>query len=149
MWRLKMLKNSARKSKVAYSPQSRVFLPKERSSLRVPKNRAPERERGSFPNVNGAGIENAFAFQNEVVLGLKLELLLVSATPGITLTRAAPVKWQPANKTSPAVPPHELYTSVGCPDAYIKIPDEYHPPRNAPETPPPLRYFLHGPSGNS
>src|SRR5208282_3820809 len=117
MWRLKMLKNSARKSKVAYSPQSRVFLPKERSSLRVPKNRAPERERGSSPNVNGAGIANAEAFQNEVVLGLKLELLFVSGTPERTLTRAAPVNSQPPNKTAPAVPEHEEYTSVGCPEA--------------------------------
>ena len=87
-----MLKNSARKSIVAFSPKSLVFLPKVKSSSRLPNVRALERDRGSLPNVKGAATENAAAFQKGVVIGLKFDLL-VSFTPGMTFTRAAPVKW--------------------------------------------------------
>src|SRR5580658_10390303 len=116
MWRLNMLKNSARKSIVAFSPKILVFLPRVKSSSRPPKVRAAERDRGSLPNVNGSASENAAGFQNGVVKGFRLELLLVSLTPGTTFTRAAPVNSHPPNKTAPAVFPHGPYTSVGVPD---------------------------------
>src|SRR6202011_4701460 len=110
-----MLKNSARKSMTAFSPKRWVFLPSVKSSFLPAKVRALASERGSVPKGKGAASENAAGFQNGVVSGLKLDLF-VCATPGITLTRAAPVKWHPANKTSPAVPPHGPYTSVGSPE---------------------------------
>src|ERR1700724_3991134 len=132
-----MLKNSARKSMTAFSPKSRVFLPSVKSSFLPAKVRALASERGSLPNVKGAGCVKAAGFQNGVVMGLKLDLL-VCATPGTTLTRAAPVKWQPANKTSPAVPPHGPYTSVGWPDLYWVTPETYHPPSTRSVTPFPL-----------
>src|ERR1700682_2016245 len=118
MCRLKMLKNSARKSMVPFSPNRRVFLPKEISSFRPPKVRARERERGSLPNVRGAASVKAAGLKNGVVLVLKFELLFVWATPGTTLTRAIPVPAdaQPPNKTSPAVPLQGPYTVVGVPD---------------------------------
>src|ERR1700723_1334277 len=111
-----MLKNSARKSTVARSPKSLVFLPNVKSSSRLPNVRAAARDRGSSPNVKGSAAENAAGFQKGVLKGLKLALLFVCFTPGMTFTRAAPVKWHPANKTSPAVPPQGPYTSVGVPD---------------------------------
>src|SRR3982074_3208116 len=125
MWRLKMLKNSARKSTVAFSPKSRIFLPSVTSSLRLPKVLALERERGSLPKVKGSGMANAGGFQKGVVSGLKPELLLVCLMPGMTFTRAAPVKGHPANKTSPAVPLHCAYTSVGVPALYDKMVEAY------------------------
>src|SRR5215469_5640367 len=105
MCRLKTLKNEARKSTEPFSPMIRVFLPNVKSSLRPPKVRAPARDRGSLPNEKAAGTVKAAGFQKGVFVGLKLALL-VSFMPGTTLTRAIPVKWHPANKTSPAVPPH-------------------------------------------
>ena len=116
MWRLKMLKNSARKSMAACSPKRRVFLPNVKSSFRPPKVRALERERGSLPKVKGAGTVNALGFQKGVEAVLKFELLFVWVTPGTMFTRAIPVKWHPANNTSPAVPPPLPYTVVGVPD---------------------------------
>src|SRR6266550_6644510 len=98
------------------APKRRVFLPKVKSSLRPPKVRAPERERGSLPKVKAPGTVNALGFQNGVVAALKFELLFVWVTPGTTFTRAIPVKWHPANNTSPAVPPQGPYTVVGVPD---------------------------------
>src|ERR1700704_4246027 len=115
MCRLNILKNSARKSMTAFSPKSRVFLPSVKSSFLPAKVRALASERGSLPKVKGAASVNAAGFQNGVVMGLKFDLL-VWGTPGTTLTRAAPVKWHPANKTSPAVHPHGPYTSVGSPE---------------------------------
>src|SRR6184192_2673254 len=106
MCRLKMLKKEARKSMAPFSPKRRVLFPKVKSSFRLPKVRAPQRDLGSLPKVRGAGTLNAAGFQKGVVMGLKLALL-VSLTAGMTLTRAIPVRWHPANKTSPAVPPHE------------------------------------------
>src|SRR2546430_3108944 len=99
MWRLKMLKNSARKSIAAFSPKRRVFLPKEKSTLRPPKVRAPERERGSLPKVKAPGTVNALGFQNGVVAAFKFELLFVCVTPGMTFTLAIPVKRYPENNT--------------------------------------------------
>ncbi len=116
MWRLKMLKNSALKSMVARSPNIRVFLPKVKSSFRPPNVRAPARDLPSLPKVRGPATVNAAGLKNGVDAGLKFEPLLVSATPWTTFTRAIPVKWQPANRTSPAVPPHGPYTAVGFPD---------------------------------
>src|SRR5438034_4385472 len=88
MCRLKMLKNSARKSMAAFSPKRRVFFPRVKSSLRPPNVRAPDRERGSLPKVKLAGTVNALGFQNGVVAVLKFELLFVWLTPGTTFTRA-------------------------------------------------------------
>src|ERR1700730_17225498 len=117
MCRLNMLKNSARKSAVAFSPKRRVFLPSVKSSFLSALNRALARERGSLPNVRGAGIAKAAVFQNGVVRGLKPEPLLVWRTPGTMLTLLAPVKWHPANKIEPAVLGLQLlYTSVGLPE---------------------------------
>src|SRR5216683_653478 len=116
MWRLKMLKNSARKSMAALSPNKRVFLPRVKSSLRPPNVRALESERGSLPKVKAPGSVNALGFQKGVEAVLKFELLFVWLTPGTTFTRAIPVKWHPANNTSPAVPPQGPYTVVGVPD---------------------------------
>src|SRR5882757_1106766 len=98
-----MLKNSARKSTTAFSPNILVFLPSVKSSSRLPNVRAAARDRGSLPNVKGATVgsfetsEKAAGFQKGDVKGLRLELLFVSRTPGMTFTRAAPVKWHPAN----------------------------------------------------
>src|SRR5712692_3987622 len=136
MWRLKMLKNSARKSMAAVSPKRRVFLPRVKSSFRPPNVRAPERERGSLPKVRLAVGENALGFQNGVVAVLKFELLFVCLTPGTTFTRAIPVKLHPANRTSPAVPPQGLYTVVGVPDLYDPTPATYQPPATRSTTPP-------------
>src|SRR5437667_8950074 len=116
MCRMKILKNSARKSMAAFSPNKRVFLPSVKSSFRPPKVRALERERDSLPKVKEAGTVNALGFQNGVEAVLKLELLFVWLTPGTTFTRAIAVKWHPANSTSPAVPPQGPYTVVGVPD---------------------------------
>src|ERR1039458_8273293 len=107
-----MLKNSARKSTIAFSPKSRVFLPNVKSSSRLPNVRAEARDRGSLPNVKGPASENATGFQNGVVKGFSLEQLSASFPRGIKFARAAPVKWHPPNKTSPAVPPQGPYTSV-------------------------------------
>src|SRR2546422_11670968 len=115
MWRLTLLKSSARKSIAAFSPERRVFLPKVKSSLRPATVRAPERERGSLPKVKAPGTVNAVGFQNGVVAALKFELLFGWVTPGTTFTRAIPVKWHPANNKSPAVPPQGPYTLVGGP----------------------------------
>src|SRR6267142_228234 len=116
MCRLNMLKNSARKSAVALSPKSLVLLPSVKSSFFDALKRALASERGSLPNVRGPATEKAAGFQNGVLKGLKPEPLLVWRTPGTILTLADPVKWHPANKTSPAVPPQGPYTSVGFPD---------------------------------
>src|SRR5436190_20545047 len=91
MWRLKMLKNSARKSIVARSPTMFVFLPSVKFSFRPPKVRALARVLGSFPKVNGAGAANALALKKGVVNGSRSPRL-VCFTPGITFTRALPVK---------------------------------------------------------
>src|SRR5260221_8129065 len=115
MWRLKTLKNSARKSRVAVSPTRRIFLPKVKSSFRPPNERAPDRDRGSLPKVNWAGKVNAAGFQNGVVAGLRVRLF-TWLTPGTTLTRAIPVWLHPPNKMSPAVPSHRAYTVVGVPE---------------------------------
>src|SRR5437879_10490841 len=117
MCRLKILKNSARKSMAAFSPNKRVFLPSVKSSFRPPKVRALERERGSLPKVKGAGTVNALGFQNGVAAVLKFELLFVWLSPGTTFTRAIPVKLHPANKTLLAeVSLQGPYTVVGVPD---------------------------------
>src|SRR5580658_1062594 len=122
-----MLKKSALKSTTALSPKILVFLPSVKSSSRVPNPLAAARDRDSSPNVKEAGAENAAGFQNGVVKGLKL-LLLVSVTPAATFTRAAPVNSHPPNKTVPAVSKQLLYTSVGCPDLYWATPETYQPP---------------------
>src|SRR5579864_4087060 len=97
MWRLKMLKNSARKSRFALSPNNRVFLPRVKSSFRPPNERAPASVRRSLPKVSGRPdpavftSEKAAELKNGVVAGLKLLLLLVRRTPGTTFTRAPTV----------------------------------------------------------
>ena len=111
MCRLNILKKDAWKSSVAFSPIRWVFFPIVKSSFLPPKARAVERDLGSLPKVQVAAAEaqfvagvNAAAFQNGVVVGLKLDLF-VCGTPGTMLTLApAPVVLQPPNSTSPAVP---------------------------------------------
>src|SRR5215469_7403546 len=109
-----MSKKEAWKSTTALSPIMCVFFPMVKSSFFSPNPRAVARERGSSPKVHtepaaaataqfSAGVKAA-GFQNGVVVGLKLDLL-VCGTPATMFTRdPAAVTLQPPNETSPAVP---------------------------------------------
>ena len=68
-----------------------VVFPIVMSSLRPPKARALARVLGSLPKVKGAGLEKAFALKNGVVNGFRSRPF-DCLTPGITFTRAPPVK---------------------------------------------------------
>src|SRR5438105_15086095 len=97
-----MLKNEARKS---ITPRSAILVcfPIVMSSFRPPKERALARVLGSLPKVKGAGAEKAFALKKGVVNGFRSRPF-DCLTPGMTFTRALPVKLHPAKRTSPAVP---------------------------------------------